>query len=722
LAGGAQAPQLGWLAAVLDLMPTPLVLIEPGTARVTFANRAADRLAGGEFPRDVPAEGYEEAYHCTDAAGHRVPAEEMPGVRAARGERLRNVELDWHTPGGVRSLLVSSDLVPAVFGQPETIVVPFEDVTALKRAEQARAAQAGAYEQLYQDAEAAQGRSVEALALLDTLFETAPVGLAYFDRELRYVRINDALAEINGVPAPEHLGRTVPEVLPEMDPEVVVAFRRVIETGEPIVDMPVAGATPASPGEVRHWSGSWYPVRGADGEILGLGAVVLETTDRQRAVQERERAYAAEREARERAERAERRARFLAEASATVAETLDYEDTLRRLASLAVPDRAQWCAIDMLAADGSIERVALAHADPAKERYGWELSRRWPVALDDADGVARVVRTGVPQLLAEVDDELLARSAADAEHLRVIRELGLRSAMIVPLRERGRVLGTLTFVSSESGPRYDEEDLGVAQELAARAGVAVENARLYRSRSAIARTLQESLLPPHLPAIPGLELAARYRPAGEGNEVGGDFYDVFATGEDHWAVVIGDVCGKGAEAAALTALMRYTLRAAAVEHDGPSEILGQLNQAILSQRSDGRFSTAAFVRLALHGGEVALTVASGGHPLPLLVRADGRVEAVGEPGTLLGVLPDVRHTDADARLRAGDAIVLFTDGLTEAGAPDRVMSSNALAELASSCAGLGADGIARRVEEHAVALQDGEARDDLALVVARVPG
>lgn len=122
--GGAEDPLLGWLAAVLDLIPTPLALVEPDTARLTFANRAADRLAGGELPRDVAPEDY--------------------ALRAARGERLENLELDWHTDGGVRSLLVSSNVVPAVFGQPEAIVVSFEDVTALKRAEKARAAQAGA--------------------------------------------------------------------------------------------------------------------------------------------------------------------------------------------------------------------------------------------------------------------------------------------------------------------------------------------------------------------------------------------------------------------------------------------------------------------------------------------------------------------------------------------------------------------------------------------------
>ncbi|MGI8593122.1 MAG: SpoIIE family protein phosphatase [Solirubrobacteraceae bacterium] len=708
---------LDWVEAVLDLVPLPLLLVEPGSGGVTFANTAAHRLAGGAFPMGVAVP---EGEHWTDAEGSHLSLYRLPCVRAGRGEQLVDLEVRWHRRDGELVLLASSGTLPAFLGRPEAVVVAFEDITEIRAAQEVAIRHAEQQERLYEEARAAQVRAVEALALLDTLFATAPVGLAYFDRELRYVRLNDALAEINGLPAREHLGRTVPEVLPDMDPEVVEAFRRVLETGEPILDMDMTGETPKAPGTVRHWLGSFYPVRPAEGEVIGVGAVVVETTERQRGEDERERALAAERTERKRAERAERRARLLADAGAALNESLDYEGTVRRLATLVVPARADWCVVDMLEVDGSIERVVVAHGDPAKERAGWELSRRYPASIDDPAGVARVLRTGLPELHREISSELLEAGARDHEHLGLLRDLGLRSLMTVPVRRRGRVLGAISFVNDEHGPLFDQDDLELAVDLADRAAVAIENARLYTSRSDIARTLQQSLLPPHLPAIAGLELAARYRAAGEDNEVGGDFYDVFATSERHWALVIGDVCGKGAEAAALTALMRYTLRAAAMDEEDPSAILAQLNQAILSQRSDGRFSTALFARIELEDGGAKLCMASGGHPLPVLVRAGGAAEVVGAAGTLLGVLPDVRHVDCRVWLGPGDALVLFTDGLTEAGAPERVMCPEELVELGASCAGLPADEIARRVEEHAVALQDGLARDDLALLVARV--
>ena len=181
-------------------MPTPLLLVEPGTARVTFANKAADRLAGGEFPRGELSERYHR-YQFTDASGRRLTGEELPSVRAARGERVESFEMDWHLPDGVRSLLISTDTVPAAFGHGDTIVLAFEDVTALKTVQREAARQAEENARLYEDAQAAQGRSVEALALLDAIFQTAPVGLAYLDRELRYVRVNPALAAMDGIAA-----------------------------------------------------------------------------------------------------------------------------------------------------------------------------------------------------------------------------------------------------------------------------------------------------------------------------------------------------------------------------------------------------------------------------------------------------------------------------------------------------------------------------------------
>src|SRR3954452_13517092 len=240
---------------------------------------------------------------------------------------------------------------------------------------------------------------------------------------------------------------------------------------------------------------------------------------------------------------------------------------------------------------------------------------------------------------------MLRAAAVDEEHYQEITAIGMRSSIVVPMTTRGRTLGALTWVNGKSGRRFDEQDVELAQELARRCATAIDNARLYSDRAYIARTLQQSLLPIELPDIPGIETAARFRPTGEGNEVGGDFYDLFQTGSRGWTVVMGDVCGKGPDAAAVTALARYTLRAAALGERLPSRSLGLLNEALLRQRTDRRFCTVAYASLEPLAEGARVGFASGGHPLPLVLRANGTVEAVGAPGTLLGVVPDPSFED-----------------------------------------------------------------------------
>jgi serine phosphatase RsbU (regulator of sigma subunit) len=204
--------------------------------------------------------------------------------------------------------------------------------------------------------------------------------------------------------------------------------------------------------------------------------------------------------------------------------------------------------------------------------------------------------------------------------------------------------------------------------------------------------------------------------------VGGDFYDVFEGDDGSWAVVVGDVCGKGAAAAAITGLARYTLRAGAVAERRPSRVLELLNDAILRQRSPGEFCTVAYARLEPNGAEGArVTLSSGGHPLPLVLRSDGAVEPLGRYGLLLGVLPDPDLTDHTADLAPGDALVLFTDGLTDAYAPDRIVTPAELASILGSCAGSGATEIADELQRAILGASPREPRDDIALLVLAVP-
>ena len=416
----------------------------------------------------------------------------------------------------------------------------------------------------------------------------------------------------------------------------------------------------------------------------------------------------------------ELRARFLADAATVLASSLDYATTLQQVADLAIPAFADACAVELADAEGHLEPVAMSHRDRDKIALMRELREQYPAEEHATRGVGHVFRTGGSELYAELEPSLLRAGVPEDRQLDMLEKLGVRSLMIVPMSTGGRRLGTIAFALSDSARRYDRADLSVAEELGRRAAVAIDNARLYRERSHIARTLQESLLPPELPDVAGAEVAATFHPAGEAIEVGGDFYDVFDTSHG-WSVVMGDVCGKGADAAAVTALARYTLRTLGIQETSPAEVLRKLNDALLRQRTDRRFCTVAYASLQVNGGGSAdVCLSTGGHPLPYVLRADGSVEAVGEPGTLLGVLPDVRLSDTSVQLSKGDVMVLYTDGVTEARGPRGMLGADQLAAVLATCAGLDAKSVAARIESAALEIQEGNPRDDIAILAVRI--
>jgi PAS domain S-box-containing protein len=416
--------------------------------------------------------------------------------------------------------------------------------------------------------------------------------------------------------------------------------------------------------------------------------------------------------------------RFMAEAGALLGASLDYETTLEAVAALAVAAVADWCAIDLLTDDGALRPVAVAHADPGRVGLVRELVTRWPSRLSDPFGMGKVVRSGEPEHFAEVTDGLVVQAAGgDAARLAALRELDPRSSLTVPLQTvPGKIVGALTMVAAESQRRFDAVDLALATELGRRCAVAVENARLYAERDRIARTLQQSLLPPDLPEIDGVTIEARFRPAGEGIEMGGDFYDAFEAGEDAWAVTIGDVCGKGPDAAALTALVRYTLRAVTMHERRPEHALELVNRAILRNRNDDRFCSAVLAVIENRPSGVCVELASAGHPLPLLLRPDGSVEAIGARGHLLGLWPDFEAEPLSIELEPGDALILYTDGVTDARAPERILDTDDLAELVRGCAGAGAAVLAERIERTVSEGLAGEPRDDIAVLVIEAQG
>ena len=290
------------------------------------------------------------------------------------------------------------------------------------------------------------------------------------------------------------------------------------------------------------------------------------------------------------------------------------------------------------------------------------------------------------------------------------------SRLAARLTGRGRDLGVLEVLDTrarEFGPR----DETILAQLAQVSSVAITNAQLYERERTIAQTLQRSLRPGALPEVPGLAAAVRFRAAGESVELGGDFYDLFEAGGGAWAALIGDVQGKGPDAAAVTALARHTLRAGAVYEQRPSGVLRLLHKALREQRTDGRFCTVAHAHLRIARGRVRVELACGGHPLPLVVHRDGRVEPVGRLGTLLGTDIEPRLFDVSVELGPGDALVLYTDGVTEVRRRRReVFGLPQLSTLLAGCGGLPPDVIAERIEAEVLGASEGRLRDDMAIL------
>jgi serine phosphatase RsbU (regulator of sigma subunit) len=371
---------------------------------------------------------------------------------------------------------------------------------------------------------------------------------------------------------------------------------------------------------------------------------------------ERARLYESERLANE-------RLAFIASATQLLSSSLDADTTLRQLADLAVENVADWCGVELVDEDGGLRNVATAHKDSAKVRLADELRERYPVDPEGETGVPHVIRTGVSEIWPEVPDELLVENAIDDEHLQIIRELGIGSAMVVPLKARGSVLGALTLVASDSERRYGDADLELAEELARRAALAVDNAMMFRREHEAAVTLQRSLLPHSLPEIEGLEFAAVYEPAAPGLEVGGDWYEVVTLDDGTVGLTIGDIAGRGIAAAAVMGRVRPALRAYVLDGHTPAEAMERLDR--LMRESDASQMTTV---LHLHFDPTAgaIEYVRAGHPPALLRLPDGSVEKLAGEGTPpLGVLDAIEYRTHHATMPPGSLLLLYTDGLIE---------------------------------------------------------
>jgi GAF domain-containing protein len=408
------------------------------------------------------------------------------------------------------------------------------------------------------------------------------------------------------------------------------------------------------------------------------------------------------------------RVRFLADATSELAKSLDYEATLAAVARLAVPGFADWCAIDVVE-DDRLHRVAVEHVDPEKVRLALELQERYPPDRESPSSPWQIMRTGESMLIPEITDDMLVAGALDEEHLRIMRELRLRSALTVPLVARGRVFGVITWVAAESERLYTPADVTFAEDLGRRAAIAIDNSQLHSQIREAAVRLQRAVLPEVTPDLPGWQLASHYSPAGR-TDVGGDFYDAVALPDGRLALFVGDVMGRGVGAAAEMAQMRAAVRAYLAVDPTPHVVMRKLDLLFATY---GMSQLVTLVYAVVDAVRDELVLVNAGHPPPVVLREDGVVEQLPTAdGPPLGI-GDGERLSTTFRLGARDTLLAFTDGLIERRDEDIDEGQRRVLE---ACAALTestlADGLDRLVAE----VRDPTREDDVAVLAVRRAG
>ena len=389
--------------------------------------------------------------------------------------------------------------------------------------------------------------------------------------------------------------------------------------------------------------------------------------------------------------------------------------TVQRCARLLAGDLADWVIIDMERA-GSLRRQS---ATGSRQRQAEQLARAARSADPDPESVPwQVHQAGKSVLLAHADDPMALGAGPDGTPLLLM--LGAASLISVPISDGTAGYGTVTLARQAGSPRFTVADLGLAEELGRHLAVAIRVDRMFRHRSEVAETLQASLLPSRLPTeVPGLEFGATYIGATQSQEISGDFYDVFRT-PDGWALAVGDVCGKGQDAAAVTAAARHAIRALAHVKTSPVDVLAAANDVLVAGDHGERFVTAKLAFLRKSGRHVQVRLASAGHPGPAIVRADGRVEIVEAGGLPLGLFDDAHPNETELDLAAGDLLFFYTDGVTEARSEEQEFFEERLADSLAASVSRSAPDTVRAVQELVTAFSQGELRDDVTILAVKV--
>ncbi|MET8752774.1 SpoIIE family protein phosphatase [Streptomyces sp. NPDC004667] len=496
----------------------------------------------------------------------------------------------------------------------------------------------------------------DSLAALQSLFTQSPIGLATLGTDLRFLRVNDALARMNGASAAEHLGKRLTEVVPGVNAVALEAtMRRVLDSGTAVVDVRRTGRTPADPDHDHTWSCSYAPLLDGSGRPLGVIASLIDITEGQRAQLEAERA----------------RARFarLAEAGTRIGTTLDLRQTAQEIVDLLVPELADSADVQLLesvlepdeagaSTQGLLRRLAAVFPDPFAPTARLKPGQTFRIPAGTA--YERVIEDGIPMNLYSADVPALITDPRADELRAYLASLGC--ARMVPLVARGKVLGAVAVTRLRGREPFDEQDCVLVDELVARAALNIDNARMYTTQRRAALTLQRSLTNSALPEVPGLELTGRYLPASD-HDVGGDWFDAIQLPGGRTGLVIGDVMGHGIHAAAVMGQLRTAVRTLA-RHDVPPDRMLRSLDAVVADLGEDEMATCVY---AVHdpaaGGCV---MARAGHPPPAVAAADGTVSfLLGPPGTPLGT-GGRDFLVQEVPLPPGTLLALYTDGLIEA--------------------------------------------------------
>lgn len=555
-------------------------------------------------------------------------------------------------------------------------------------------------------------------AFVEAVMQGSPFGLGMLDNELRYVMVNRALAELNDLPAEAHVGRRVTEVVRTEDGGAYEQrLRQVLTTGEPLHNLLITGRTAGRPDRERVWAVSYFRLAPAEDRILGLGGIVVDVTRKQAPLLE--------------ASRVRQRLTLVNEASRRIGTTLEIPRTARELTEVAVPAFADAASVELRRDLFSDLKVPLPGASVRTDRIacrsvlGTSVMERLSAVRPDEEILHPVgsrsheaMRTVSAVLVEELDEAAVAELAYSPEHARALRESGLGSLVMVPLTARGRLLGIACFGRSAAREPMNGEDLKVAEELAARAAVCLDNALMYSSERRIAVELQRSMLPgdDDIPRRPGLEVARHYRPSSSSAQVGGDWFDVIPLSGHRVALVIGDMMGHDITAAANMGQLRTAMRTLARLDLEPATLLSRLDGIV---QRDAAIPYATCVYAVYDTVTRKCSVASAGHPAPVLRRSDGTTELISlDPGVPLGVsfgAPEFHVTDLD--LPDDSTLVLYTDGLIERRGEDIDAGIEALREALGSRA----PSVQELCDGTVARLRASTDEDDLAVLMARVP-